>query len=128
MPSRIISCLGRMTMLSKRTEAVINSSALLPKPVLSLIPNNIGLTIRCATISFCVASALKNWYCSAASDSCTGSTVAARSLLSLNARMNLPEFELPLNFVAICCSMLLRSSSLGTPLLKLINIEGARPF
>ena len=49
-------------MLSNRIEALFNSSALFPNPVLSLIPNNIGETIRCANIIFWVDSLDRNSY------------------------------------------------------------------
>ena len=42
------------------SDAVFNSSALLPNPDWSLIPISIGDTIRCATIIFLVLSSLKN--------------------------------------------------------------------
>ena len=51
---------GLIITLSINTDAVLNSSALLPNPVLSLIPNKIGDTIPCPNIIFSLASSDKN--------------------------------------------------------------------
>ena len=126
--SNINSWIGLTTVLWNKRLAVFNSSALLPNPVLSLIPINIGEVTLWATINLRILSSAKNWYCSLASDNCTGSILAAISLLSLNAKMNLPELLEPLNFCMIRLSISSRSSSVGTPLLKLINILGDKPF
>ena len=94
-------------MLSIKIDAVLNSSALLPNPVLSLIPKSIGDTIPCPNIIFSLASSDKNWYCACASGKWIGSISAFVSALSLNAIIALPLFELPLNFSLILLSIAL---------------------
>ena len=59
-PSMITRWNGRITMLSINMDAVLISSALLPNPVESLMPNNIGETTRCAIITFWMHSDDKN--------------------------------------------------------------------
>ena len=78
-------------------------------------------------IFFC-DSLERNSYCDAASDNCTGVMSAEDSLLSLKAKIKEPAFELPLNLRATLASISLCACSDGVPLLKLINILGARPF
>ena len=85
-------------MLSINKEAVFNSSALLPNPLESFTPNNIGETTRCATIILRILSSERNWYWLCASLNWIGSILAAVLTSSLKDKINLPLLELPLNF------------------------------
>ena len=119
---------GLITTLSNKIDADFNSSALLPNPVPSLIPNNKGDTTRCDIITFCIDSELRNWYWLWASLNCTGVMSAAESLPSFQLIIKRPAFDDPPNFDLICASTVSLTSAGGCPLLKFINIEGARPF
>ena len=63
MPNGCGSRTARLTCLKPRnigSYAVFSSSALLPRPVLFLIPKSIGLVIRCPISIFCALSSLRN--------------------------------------------------------------------
>ena len=84
--------------------------------------------MRCPARIFVVHSVARNSYIPSLSFGFTGVSWGAESVPSLNEMSSRPALLEPENFSFTWRSMALRSSSLGTPLLKESSMEGKRPF